>query len=70
MCDRQIYKHQTWPGPSSSFQAKPAVTEATCLSHCHTGLSYSICAAKDNLQGWCGLQEAVSCLLDKKDDMG
>lgn len=50
---------------STFFQARPADTEATCL----TVLSPSICDYKDNIQGWCGLQESVSCLLDKKDDM-
>lgn len=66
MCDKQIYKYQNWSGLQHFFQARPADTEATCL----TVLSPSICDAKDTIQGWCGPQEAVGCLLDKKDDMG
>lgn len=66
MCDKQIYKYQNWSRLQHFFSGQACSTEATCP----TALSPSLCDAKDNIQGWCGLQETVSCLLDKKDDMG
>lgn len=52
MCDKQIYKYQSWSGLQHFFQARPADTEAACL----TVLSPSICDTKNSIQGWCGLQ--------------
>lgn len=64
MCDKLIHKYQNWPGPcSSSPQARPEATEATCLTVCGAGLYPFICAAKDSVQDGCGLPEAMSCLL-------
>lgn len=69
MCVTNESTNLSWSGPSStSLQVGPAATDATCLPV--TLASPSICAAEVDIQGWCGPQEAVSCLCDKKDDMG